>query len=217
MSIFVGLIITYIGLVLFFIGVNAGYMPIAYLIGTRMFNSYQFLLIPLGIIVGLVIVKAEPAVAVLTEQIEKMTEGSMNRKVMNNTIAIGVAVAITLSIIRVLTGVPITWFLVIGYIVAIVLTFVTPKLFTMVAFDSGGAVSGPMTTSFLLPLIIGVCYQNGGNIFTDAFGVVALVALSPLITIQTLGIVYKIKSSTKIDIHAIDEAIIDYDWKCCHE
>ena len=217
MSIFVGLIMAYIGLVLFFIGVYAGYMPIAYLIGVRMFNSYKFLLIPLGIIVGLVIVKAEPAVAVLTEQIEKMTEGSMNRKVMNNTIAIGVAVAITLSIIRVLTGIPITWFLVIGYIIAIALTFVTPKLFTMVAFDSGGAVSGPLTTSFLLPLIIGVCYQNGGNIFTDAFGVVALVALSPLITIQLLGIAYSIKASKKVDIKSIDETIIDYDWKCCHE
>ena len=213
----IGLILAYVGLVLFFIGVNAGYMPIAYLIGARMFNNYKFLLIPLGILIGLVIVKAEPAVAVLTEQIEKMTQGSMSRKVMNNTIAVGVAIAITLVITRVLTGISITWFLVIGYSLSLALMFITPKLFTMVAFDSGGAVSGPMTTSFLLPLIIGVCYQNGGNVLTDAFGVVAFVAMSPLITIQLLGVIYSIKSKKKVSVEAIDESIVEYEWSVCHE
>lgn len=213
-KVIVGLIITFIGLSLFFIGVNAGYMKVAYLIGMNMYENYSFLLIPLGILIGLVIVKAEPAVAVLTEQIEKMTQGNMKKSIINNTIAIGVALAIVISILRVTKGIPITNFLLIGYIISIILTFISPKLFTMVAFDSGGAVSGPMTTSFLLPLIIGICYKSGGNVLTDAFGVVALVALSPLLTIQILGIIYKVKSKYKASKEQINETIVDYDWKC---
>ena len=211
-QVIVGLIITFIGLSLFFIGVNAGYMRIAYLIGIKMFANYEYLLIPLGIIVGLVIVKAEPAVAVLTSQIEKITQGSVSRTLINNIIAFGVAIAIAISIIRVITGISIVWFLVGGYILAIILMFIAPKIFTMIAFDSGGAVSGPMTTSFLLPLVIGICYQKGGNVMTDAFGLVALVALSPLLTIQAFGIIYDIKTRRVIDINTIDESIVEYDW-----
>ena len=209
-----GLIITFFGLSLFFIGVNVGYMKIAYLIGVKMFANYEYLLIPLGIIIGFVIVKAEPAVSVLTSQIEKITQGSVSKKGINSIIAFGVAIAIAISMIRVLTGISIIWFLIIGYIIAIALMFVTPKIFTMIAFDSGGAVSGPMTTSFLLPLIIGVCCQNGGNIMKDAFGLVALVALSPLLTIQTFGLVYTIKSRSVIDINTLDESVVDYNWRC---
>lgn len=207
-----GIIVTYIGLILFFIGVNAGYTRIAYLIGINMFTNFKYLLIPLGILIGLVIVKAEPAVAVLTTQIEQITQGSVSKKVVNNIIATGVAIAITISMIRVITGIPITLFLFIGYIIALLLMFICPKIFTMIAFDSGGAVSGPMTTSFLLPLIIGVCYQNGGNVLTDAFGVVALVALSPLLSIQLFGVAYKIKSRNIIDVSTLSEEIVEYDW-----
>ncbi len=217
MRILIGIIITFLGLALFFVGVNVGYMPIAYLIGINTFKNFEILLIPLGIIVGYVIVTAEPAVAILTSQIEKITQGSISKKAMNNTIAIGVAIAVAISMIRVITGVSISYFLVIGYILAIILMFVSPKIFTMIAFDSGGAVSGPMTTSFLLPLVIGVCYQKGGNVLTDAFGVVALVAMSPLITIQLLGIAYNAKAKRKINIASIDETIVEYNWKCCHE
>ena len=208
-----GMIITFLGLSLFFVGVNAGYMKVAYLIGIRMFENYEYLLIPLGIIVGLVIVKAEPAVAVLTSQIEKITQGSVSKKGINNIIAFGVAIAIAVSIIRVLTGIPIIWFLAGGYLLSILLMFITPKIFTMIAFDSGGAVSGPMTTSFLLPLVIGICYQKGGNVMTDAFGLVALVALSPLLTIQAFGAIYSFKSRHVIDVNELDESIIEYDWR----
>ena len=175
-----------------------------------MFNKARVLLIPLGILIGFVIVKAEPAVAVLTEQIEKLTEGSIKRSVMNNTIAIGVAVAVALSIYRVINGVSINWFLLVGYLIVLILMCFSPDIFTMVAFDSGGAVTGPMTTSFLLPLIIGVCYASGGNVLTDAFGLVAFVAMSPLITIQVLGIIYKYKSRVSIRVEDIDETIIDF-------
>lgn len=206
----IGIPITLIGLTLFFIGVNVGYLPVAYLMGINMYNKLKFLLIPFGMLIGFVIVKAEPAVAVLTGQIEKLTEGSIRKKVMNNAIAIGVAIAVALSIFRVISGVSITLFLVVGYIVAIILMFFTPDIFTMVAFDSGGAVTGPMTTTFLLPLIIGVCYASGGNVLTDAFGLVALVAMSPLITIQLLGIVYKCKSNNINKGIIVDETIIEF-------
>ena len=209
-KIILGLPITLIGLTLFFIGVNVGYMPIAYLIGINMYHKSKFLLIPLGMLIGFVIVKAEPAVAVLTEQIEKITQGSIKRRVMNNAIAIGVAVAVALSIFRVITGVPITGFLFVGYLVAMILMYFTPDIFTMIAFDSGGAVSGPMTTTFLLPLIVGICYSSNGNVLTDAFGLVALVAMSPLITIQILGIIYKIKSSKQVLVDNIDETIVEF-------
>ena len=208
-----GIIITFIGLTLFFIGVNAGYMKVAYLIGMKMYEVNSSLLIPLGIVVGYIIVSAEPAVALLNEQIEKITEGTISKKLMNTTIAIGVSIAIAISMTRVLTGIPIKWFLVIGYMIALLLTIITPKVFTMIAFDSGGAVSGPMTTSFLLPLIIGVCYQHGGNVLTDAFGLVGLVALSPLLTIQILGVIYNIKTKRKDNLITVDESIVEYDWR----
>lgn len=206
----IGLAITFIGLCLFFIGVNAGYLPVAYLIGIKMYEKTKNLLIITGIIIGFVIVKAEPAVTVLTEQIEKITEGSIKQKLMKNTIALGVSLAVGISLYRVTTGVSINIFLIIGYIIAITLTYFCPNIFTMIAFDSGGAVTGPMTTTFLLPLIIGVCYATNGNVLTDAFGLVALVALSPLITIQILGIIYDQKTKKKTLPTEIDEEIIEF-------
>lgn len=208
-----GLFATFIGITIFFLGVNIGYMPIAYLIGINMTKKFKYILIPFGIIIGFVIVKAEPAIAVLTDQIEKITQGSMKKNMITSTIAIGVACAVTISMIRILTGISLNYFIVIGYLIALLLMLITPNLFTMMAFDSGGAVSGPLTTSFLLPLIVGICYQVGGNVLTDAFGLVALVALSPLITIQILGIVYDIKMKRKNKVTRIDETIISYNWR----
>ena len=216
-TIITGLVITLIGLALFFIGVNVGYMPNAYLLGIKLHDTLGMLTIIFGIVIGFVIVRAEPAVSVLTEQIEEMTEGSLKKPLLINTIACGVSAAVALSITRVMTGIPITWILVIGYLVALFLMIFTPKIFTMVAFDSGGAVSGPMTTSFLLPFIIGICYAHGGNVLTDAFGLVALVALSPLITIQILGIVYRIISNKKPSQEKLDETIIEFDWRASYE
>ena len=208
--IILGLPITLLGLTMFFIGVNVGYLPAAYMIGISMFAKSKVFLVLLGLIIGFVIVKAEPAVAVLTEQIEKLTEGSIKKSAMTNVIAIGVSLAVTISIIRVMSGFSINGILIGGYLLAIVLMFFSPDIFTMVAFDSGGAVTGPMTTSFLLPLVIGICYASGGNVLTDAFGLVALVAMSPLIMIQMLGVVYKIKSSRNNTIYDIDESIVEF-------
>ena len=175
-----------------------------------MFKKARILLLPLGLIIGFVIAKAEPAVAILTEQIEKLTEGSIKKSVMTNVIAVGVAFAVYLAIFRVGTGISINAFLLIGYLLVLILICFSPDIFTMVAFDSGGAVTGPMTTSFLLPFIIGISYACGANVLTDAFGLVAFVALSPLITIQLLGIIYKYKLNKLNKIDIIDETIIEF-------
>lgn len=145
-------------------------------------------------IIGYFIVQAEPAVFVLTKQVEELTDGAISAGAMGTSLSVGVSVSIGLAMIRVLTGISIMWFLIPGYAVALILTFFVPKIFTAIAFDSGGVASGPMTATFLLPFAMGACSSVGGNIITDAFGVVAMVAMTPLITIQILGVIYRIKA-----------------------
>lgn len=208
-KVILGLVVSFIGIVIFIIGVTAGYMKLAYLIGANMADK-PVLLIILGLIIGFVIIKAEPAVLVLTEQIERISLGSINKKVMTNALSIGVVIAILISILRIFINIDIIPILISGYIISIIFMFFTPKLFTMVSFDAGGAISGPMSSSFILPLILGICASKG-NTYYDAFGCIALVALSPLITIQILGFIYNIK--VKIDTQTnIDESIIEYNW-----
>ena len=190
----IGLVYTYIGLVLFLTGVNVGFMPAGNYLGQILANlPYAWILVPIGMIIGYFIVKAEPAVFVLTKQVEELSSGAISAKAMGTSLSIGVATSVGLAMIRVLTGINILWFLVPGYFIAIILTFFVPKLFTAIAFDSGGVASGPMTATFLLPLAMGACGALGGNIITDAFGIVAMVAMTPLITIQIMGLVFKIK------------------------
>jgi hypothetical protein len=135
-------------------------------------------------------VAAEPAVHVLNKQVEEISGGAVSRRAMKLSLSIGVAVSLALSMLRILTGLSIFWLLIPGYTLALALTFFTPKIFTGIAFDSGGVASGPMTSTFLIPLAMGACESVGGNVLTDAFGVVAMVAMTPLITIQLLGLVY---------------------------
>ncbi len=192
----IGLVYTYIGLVLFLTGVNVGFMPAGNYLGQTMAGlDYAWIIVPIGMIIGYFIVKAEPAVFVLTRQVEEMTSGAISAKAMGMSLSIGVAVSVGLAMTRVLTGISILWLLVPGYFVALVLTFFVPKIFTAIAFDSGGVASGPMTATFLLPFAMGACEAVGGNIITDAFGIVAMVAMTPLITIQAMGLIFKIKES----------------------
>lgn len=194
MKIAIGIIYTYIGLSLFLTGVNVGFMPAGNYLGQIIAGlSYRWIIIPIGMVIGYFIVKAEPAVYVLMEQVEELTSGAISGKAMGYSLSIGVAVSLGLAMIRVLTGISIFWFLIPGYLTAIVLSFFVPKIFTAIAFDSGGVASGPMTATFLLPFAMGACKAAGGNIVTDAFGVVAMVAMTPLITIQVLGAVYKMQ------------------------
>ena len=192
-KIVVGLVYTYVGLVLFLTGVNVGFMPAGMLLGETLASlPYRWIIVPVGMVIGYFIVMAEPAVHVLTHQVEEITSGNISASAMRYSLSIGVAVSLGLAMIRVLTGISIFWFLVPGYGIAIVLSFFVPKIFTAIAFDSGGVASGPMTATFLLPFAIGACNAVGGNIVSDAFGIVAMVAMTPLITIQVLGLIYKI-------------------------
>lgn len=152
------------------------------------------LLIPIGALVGYFIVRAEPAVRVLARQVEELSNGSISQRAINLALSFGVALSVSLAMVRILTGISIMWFLIPGYVLSLTMTFFVPQMFTGVAFDSGGVASGPMTTTFLLPLAMGACEAVGGNVLTDAFGIVALVAMTPLCTIQLLGLVDKIRA-----------------------
>ena len=195
-KIVVGLVETYVGLVLFLTGVNVGFMPAGNYLGQTIAQlPYAWIIVPLGMLIGYFIVKAEPAVYVLTKQVEEITSGAISAKSMGLALSLGVATSVGLEMIRVLTGISILWFVVPGYFIALSLTLFVPKLFTAIAFDSGGVASGPMTATFLLPFAMGACEALGGNIITDAFGVVSMVAMTPLITIQSMGLIYRFKEN----------------------
>ena len=180
----VGLAYTYIGLVL-----SGNYL--GQVLGGQ---SSRWLLIPIGMLIGYFIVRAEPAVYVLNKQVEEVTDGAISAGTMGAALSAGVALSVGLAMVRVLTGISILWFLIPGYLFAISISFVVPKLYTAIAFDAGGVASGPMTATFLLPLAQGACIAVGGNIVTDAFGVVAMVAMTPLITVQLMGLVAQLKT-----------------------
>ena len=191
-----GLIYTFLGLVIFLTAVNFGFMPIGYLIGKAVADGWtRMFLIPVGALSGYFIVSAEPAVMVLKKQVEDVTEGQIKGKVLGIWLAIGIAIAVSIAMIRVLTGISIMYFLVPGYLFAIAMMKFVPNIFTAISFDSGGVASGPMTATFLLPLAMGACDMIGGNIVTDAFGVVAMVAMIPLISIQGLGLIFNYKQA----------------------
>lgn len=207
----VGLAYTYVGLVLFLTGVNVGFMPAGNYLGQTMASlPYAWIIIPIGMIIGYFIVLAEPAVFVLTKQVEEITSGAISAKAMGTSLSIGVAASVGLAMIRVLTGISILWLLIPGYAIALVLTFFVPKIFTAIAFDSGGVASGPMTATFLLPFAMGACEALGGNIITDAFGIVAMVAMTPLITIQIMGLISKFKEDKLHKDAAVQTDSLDF-------
>ena len=166
---------------------------------------------------GFFVVMAEPAVHVLNRQVEEITVGAISKSAMLLSLSFGVAVSIGISMLRVITGVSIWYFLLGGYALAIALSFVSPKIFTAIAFDSGGVASGPMTASFLLPFATGACGALGGNVLTDAFGLVAMVAMTPLLTIQILGLIYQAKMRRARDKELAHEdnaiEIIEFEWR----
>ncbi len=188
----VGLVYTYIGLVLFMTGAEVGFIPIGYFIGSRLADaSYSLILIPIGMIIGYFIVFAEPAVHVLNRQVYEITSGAIPKRAMGIGLSVGVSISVGLSMLRILTGTPIMYFLIPAYALAFLLMLVSPDIFTSIAFDSGGVASGPMTSTFLLSLSIGAGNAVGA---ADAFGVVAMVAMTPLITIQIMGVYYRLRT-----------------------
>ena len=195
MRILVGLVWTCVGLVLFLTGVNVGFSSLGYILGERLAApGLRYWLIPLAMLMGWFIINAEPAVHVLNKQVEELSAGAISARAMGVSLSIAVSSAMGLGMVRVLTGVSILWFVVPGYVLALAMAFFVPQTFTAIAFDSGGVASGPLTATFMLPFAMGACTAMGGNIMTDAFGLVALVAMMPLITVQAMGVVYVIKS-----------------------
>lgn len=210
----IGIVYTFIGLAIFLTGANVGFMPTGNTIGQSLAGiGGGYLLIPIGILLGYFIVKAEPAVYVLNHQVEEMSAGAVSGKTTGFGLSVGVAAAIGLSALRIVTGIPIMYILIPGYIIAFVLTFFVPKIFVGIAFDSGGVASGTMMSAFVLPLCIGACYTLGGeaNIMIDAFGCVAFVAMAPIIAIQLCGLVYSVKSKRrKRSFISKSESFIEY-------
>ena len=214
----VGIAYTFIGLVIFLSAVKIGFMPIGYKLGAEIANS-KIVAIIFSLIIGMVVVLAEPAVHVLNKQVEEITEGTVGRKSMMIALSIGVGLSICLSIIRIIFDFNILFYLIPGYMISLGLSFFVPGLYTAIAFDSGGVASGPLTSSFILPFAVGVCAGvTGGvdSILSNAFGIVAMVAMAPLITIQLLG--FRSIISKKISdgiamkkiLSAEDEQIIDF-------
>ena len=207
----VGVGYTYVGLVLFLTGVNVGFMPVGNYLGRAIGeSSISWIIIPLGMVIGYFIVAAEPAVHVLTRQVEEVTAGTIPGKVLSKTLSIGVAISVGIAMLRVLTGISILWIVVPGYAIALTLSFFVPDIFTSIAFDSGGVASGPMTATFLLPFAVGARVAMGGSeadVISDAFGVVAMVAMTPLIAIQLLGLIYKLRARHAEPSVAEEEAI----------
>ncbi len=214
MRICVGIVYTYLGLVLFLTGANVGFMPAGQYIGSMIgSSSWKWIAVPVGMVIGYFIVAAEPAVHVLKKQVEDITAGAIPSRALEITLGIGIACAAGLGLLRALTGINIFYILVPGYTLALLLTFFVPPIFTSIAFDSGGVASGTITATFLLPFTMGVCVASGGDVVTDAFGIVSMVAMMPLITIQILGLVYKLrlakaeKNETVADLYTDDDII----------
>lgn len=188
LQIVVGIFYTFFGLVIFLGAVSIGFMPIGYKMGTQLAAQSEILLVVFAFVVGLTVVLAEPAIHVLNRQVESVTGGAIKKSSMLIALSVGVGAAIALSVIRVIFDFSILYYLIPGYFLSLGLSFFVPKIYTAIAFDSGGVASGPLTSSFILPFVIGVCSViQPSAILTDAFGLVSMVAMTPLITIQALG------------------------------
>ena len=196
--IFISIGYTFIGLVLFLVGVNYGFSSVGTYIGNKVASlDYNWILVPLGMIMGLLTILAEPAVYVLNKQVEEISSGLITKKSLTLSLCLGVSIAVGLAMLRIVLDIPIMYILFPGYLIALLMTFFTPKLFTAIAFDSGGVASGPMAATFILPFAIGACSTIGNSIVLDAFGLVAFIALTPLISIQILGLIYNYKVNKK--------------------
>ena len=207
----VGVVFTYIGLVIFLTGVNVGFMPIGYKLGHSLAQADKWLLVVFGLVVGVLVVLAEPAIHVLNSQVEEVTGGLVTKKAMMLGLCIGVGASIALSVIRIIFDFSLVYYIVPGYFISLALSLFVPPVYTAIAFDSGGVASGPMTSGFILPFATGVCValQGEAAVLRDAFGVVALVAMTPLITIQLLG--FRSIMDRRMKEHRAMKRILDAD------
>ncbi|CDQ17832.1 Protein of unknown function [Halobacillus karajensis] len=200
-DILIGFTLTYFGLALFLQGVHIGFLPAGALMGEELGSLHHlWLLIPIGFVLGFVAVYAEPAVSVLTHQVERVSGGYIPNKVLLYTLSVGVGLSIAISMIRILLGIPLWYFIVPGYIFVLIIVRFSTKTFTSIAFDSGGVATGPMTATFILALFVGISSViEGRDPLVDGFGMVALVALAPILSVLTLGIIYRRKEQEQYD------------------
>lgn len=207
----VGFIYTYAGLILFMMGVEIGFIPAGTFLGSDLANSnMRWMLVPFGAVIGYYVVAAEPAIHALKKQIEEVSLGVIPGITVQRYLSVGVAVALALTMLRVMYGIPIYWLLFPSYLAAVVLTFFVPKIYTGIAFDTAGAVTGPITSSFILPFVIGACIDPD-RIMLDAFGTVGLVAMTPPVSLQVMGLVYNKKMQETIALSVSDQAIDETD------
>lgn len=213
----IGSINVFAGLVFFMTAVNAGFMPIGRLLGEQIADK-AWLLVLVGSFLGLGAALAEPAVHVLTDQIETISDGTISKYSVLLALVIGNGIAIALAMLRILVpGVELLYILVPGYIFVFLLSFAVPNMYTGIAFDSGGVISGPMNTTFILPFAISACVALNGSekVMTTAFGTVALVALMPLASIQLLGLIAEIKKHRRMRF-ARDRIREEFDEQIIH-
>lgn len=216
--IIIGFGYTYLGLVLFMTGVNVGFSPLGYALGEQLSQGiFKYILPFIAMLMGWYIINAEPAVHILNKQVEELSAGAISQKAMGICLSVAISLAYGIAMLRVISGISIMWFLVPGYLLALGLCFFVPRSFTAIAFDSGGVASGPLTATFMLPLAMGACEAMGGNTMTDAFGLVALVALMPLISVQAMGGIYTLRTRRRT-VPAVpefgDNEIIEL-WEVC--
>lgn len=195
-KILVGIFYAYFGLVIFLLGVNCGFLPVGMKIGETLGNSdYAWVVVPIGMVLGFFIVGAEPAVHILNDQVFEITGGAIPKKALGLSLMTGVAVSTGLAFLRIYFSIPILYILIPCYAAALVLTFIVPDIFSAIAFDSGGVASGAMTVGCLMPMALGFCEALGKDAGSEGFGLVAFVAMTPLVAIQILGLVFRIKSA----------------------
>lgn len=217
-QIFVGIVYTFVGMIIFLTAVKVGFVPIGFKLGKQMAEYSNAAVVIFAFVIGMIVVLAEPAVHILNKQVEDITEGAISKRSMLIALSLGVGLSIGLSVIRIIFDFSILYYLIPGYIISLGLTLVVPKIYTAIAFDSGGVASGPLTSSFILPFAIGACVSLHGEakVLESAFGIVAMVAMTPLITIQILG--FRAIAARKVKERAVmsrllgadDEQIIDF-------
>ncbi|MDV2884433.1 DUF1538 domain-containing protein [Alkalihalophilus pseudofirmus] len=190
-----GMVLSFFGLALFLQGVHVGFFPAGELMGEVLGGlSYSWILIPIGFVLGFVATFAEPAVRILNEQVEKVSGGYISERVMLYTLSIGVGVSIALSMLRILAGFSLWYYIIPGYLLAVVLLFLSSNTFSAIAFDSGGVATGPMTVTFILAIAVGVAsVTEGRDPLMDGFGMIALVALAPILSVLILGVLFERK------------------------
>lgn len=212
LSLLIGFLVSFVGLSMFLTAVGSTMSPIGLKVGQQLANEQDWVIILIAFIIGCVTILCEPAVHVLTTQIEDMSDGQLKKETVLATLSIGVGVAICLSVIRTLIGFSIMYYIIPGYLVSLIMMFIVPDLYTAIAFDSGGTASGPMAVSFVLPLIVGIFSERSGlttgvEFYESAFGVVSMVAMTPILAIQILGLASKFK--TMYALHIVKNQIHD--------